>query len=298
MPDSVPVGRVLVLGRGWVGTAVAAHLGGEDGPAPAVDPVTMPSLVRRDAEAAEQLGRLVDDGSFVAVINATGLTRGAPEDLEAANTAFPSWLCEVLGEREVRLVHVGSASEYGDPGGDRPLTEDEPARPVGHYATTKARGTDAVLAARARGLDVVVARVFNLVGSPVPPTSPLHEWTEALRALPPGGGAVEVWWPSTCRDFVELPDAAAALADLAAPGARPPLVNVCSGVGLAYGDVVAALATELGVAATVRSLDRPGIEAVVGDPGRLAATIGWHPEMSLQRLARAALGVRNPTPRP
>jgi NDP-hexose 4-ketoreductase len=289
---------VLVLGRGWVGAAVAAHVGDAQGPAVAIDPVTMPSLLRRDHVAAHELGRILDDGSFGAVVNATGLTRGTAEELEAANAAFPAWLCEVLTGRHLRLVHVGSASEYGDPGSDRPLTEDAPARPVGDYARTKAAGTDAVLAARDGGLDAVVARVFNLVAAPVPATSPLHEWMEALRALPPEGGPVEVWWPPTRRDFVELADAAAALADLAAPGECPPLVNVCSGVGLTYGDIVTELARVLDVPAEVRSLDRPGIDAVVGDPGRLQATIGWHPEMSVHRLVRAAAGVGNRATRP
>ena len=65
-----------------------------------------------------------------------------------------------------------------------------------------------------------------------------------------------------------------------------PLVNVCTGVGLRFGDIVTALATRLGVRAEVRSLDRPGIECVVGDPSLLIELTGTAPTMTLERLAR------------
>jgi nucleoside-diphosphate-sugar epimerase len=88
-----------------------------------------------------------------------------------------------------------------------------------------------------------------------------------------------------------IEDVARALVDLAlAPGPVPSLVNVCSGVGLSFGEIVESLAAALGVRATIRSLDRPGIEAVVGDPTLLRSTIGWVPEMSAPALAARATG--------
>jgi nucleoside-diphosphate-sugar epimerase len=263
-----------------------------------VDPPLVPELRDRDASATARLRRLVVETGSTMVVNACGLTRGSAADLEDANVAFPQWVCEVLAGTGARLVHIGSASEYGDPGGAEPVPETAPARPVGDYATTKARGTDAVLAARADGLDAVVARVFNLVGSPIPAASPVHQWLTDLRALPPEGGDVEVWWPPTVRDFLTLPDAAAALVGLAGPGPRPGLVNVCSGVGLAFGDIVRSLAATLGVRAGVRSLDRPGIPAVVGDPTLLSSVLGRVPDMSLERLAAAVLPDRTAPPTP
>ncbi len=109
----------------------------------------------------------------------------------------------------------------------------------------------------------------------------------ALSALPSEGGDVEVWWPATTRDFVTIDDVATALIDLAGPGDRPGIVNVCSGVGLAYGDIVEAIAAAMDVRATVRSLDRPGIEAVIGDPTALNTAVGWVPAMSLESMASA-----------
>ncbi len=258
-----------------------------------VDPPLVPELRDRDGAATAALRDLVVRSGASMVVNACGLTRGTSTDLADANVEFPRWVCGLLAGTGVRLVHIGSASEYGDPGTDAPVAEDVPARPVGDYATTKARGTDVVLEARAAGLDAVVARVFNLVGHPVPAASPVHQWLADLRALPPGGGEVEVWWPPTVRDFVTVADAAATLVALCGPGDRPGIVNVCSGVGLAFGGIVESLADAMGVSASVRSLDRPGIPAVVGDPSRLRSLGIPVPSMSLERLAATVVPDRS-----
>jgi nucleoside-diphosphate-sugar epimerase len=290
--------NVLVLGSGWVGSAVAAAARAHTAvdAVHVVDPPFDPLLAPRDAAATTHLRTLVADGAVSAVVNACGRVQGTDDELADANVHFVQWLCNALEDTSVRLVHVGSASEYGDPGSHSPVTESSPAAPVGPYASTKAAGTDVVLDVAQRGRDATVARVFNIVGHPIPAVSPIHQWLTDLAELGPGGGEVVVWWPPTTRDFVMIEDVARALVDLAtSPGAPPPLVNVCSGVGLRFGDIVGALAVALGVPATVRSLDRPGIEAVVGDPTMLGATIGWVPTMSAAALAQRAVGATSPS---
>ncbi len=291
--------HLLVLGGGWVGSAVAAagRCRADVDRVSVIDPPFDPLLARRDGAATAELVRLIRDLGVTSVVNACGRVQGSDGELTDANQAFAEWLCDTLLDTRVRLVHVGSASEYGDPGSPTPIDESIPARPVGQYATTKAAGTRAVLRARTDGLDATVARVFNLVGHPVPSVSPIHQWLTDLRALPPGGGVVEVWWPPTTRDFVMVEDAAVALCDLALSEAvPPPLINVCSGTGLTFGEIVGELASGLGAEAAIRSLDRPGIETVLGDPTLLRATIGWSPTMSVRDLARRALGVDPSTP--
>jgi len=285
--------HLLVLGGGWVGSAVARRAGTDQRLArvSVVDPIDDPELVRRDHNSTEALRTRLHRYGVTTVVNACGRVRGSDEELTDANSDFVHWLCDALSGLGVRLVHVGSASEYGDPGSPTPVDESAPARPTGAYAVTKAAGTDAVLAAGEHGLPATVARVFNIVGHPIPAVSPVHQWLTELSALPAGGGSVEVWWPPTTRDFVMIEDAAAALVDLATvPAPPPPLINVCSGTGIAFGEIVDALARSLGVPATIESLDRPGIEVVVGDPTLLRTTLGWVPRMSVEALAARATG--------
>lgn len=282
------VSALVVLGGGWVGTAVAASAAAA-GEVVVVDPPLDPVLARRDRTAAAALVDLIDDSGAGAVVNACGRIAGTDDELHDANVAFPTWLCEVLHGRGVRLVHVGSASELGDPGTTAPVDEDHPCRPTGAYAETKLAGTRVVRAAADAGLTAVVARVFNLAAASVPPSSPLAQWLTDLMELPPGGGRIEVWWPETVRDFVRLADAAEALVDLSAVPDPPEVVNVCSGVGLAYGRIVDALADRLGIEAQIVSLDRPGIPAVIGDPTRLMRSVGRVPLMDAERLAATVL---------
>ncbi len=294
--------RLIVLGAGFLGTAVA-HVGSRRMPTTVIDPPFDATLQDRDGAATAALRTLVaehraSDGD-VAVINACGRISGTREELLDANVQFVEWLLDALDGTGARLVHVGSASELGDPGTSMPVDESQPCAASGDYAESKAAGTQIALDAIADGLDAVVARVFNVVGYPVPASSPMSGWLAELRDLPEQGGTVEVWWPRTTRDFVHVDDVAAALVDLALvdpapdgqhPGALPPLVNVCTGTGLRFGDIVTALAAELGRPVQVRSLDRPGIECVVGDPTLLAELTGSAPTMSLERLARTVIG--------
>lgn len=285
--------NVLVLGAGWVGAAVEAAATGHTGVGSVhvIDPPFDPALCRKDAAATAHLRAVIERAGITSVVNACGRVQGSDDELTDANLRFVEWLCDALAGSDVRLVHVGSASEYGDPGSPEPVDEAASPRPVGPYATSKAAGTAAVLAAGDEGLDATVARVFNIVGHPIPAVSPVHQWLTDLRALGPGGGEVVVWWPPTTRDFVMIEDVARALVDLAVDSDAPPdVVNVCSGVGLSFGEIVEALADALGVAATIRSLDRPGIAAVVGDPRRMRATLGWVPGMTAAALAARAVG--------
>jgi NDP-hexose 4-ketoreductase len=280
--------HVIVLGQGWLGrTVVEAAAGRFD--VSSIDPPLDPVMGARDGAAAGALRDMVTSTGATAVINACGLLRGDDAELKDANSDFPRWVCDTIGDLPVRFIHVGSASEYGDPGSADPVGEDAPVRAEGIYATTKAAGSRAVLEARDRGLDAMVARVFNLVGYPAPPSSPLHQWITDLRELPDGSGEVVVWWPPTTRDFIRIDDAATALLDLAVAGDRPSVVNVCSGVGLAYGDIVEALASRMGLDVRVASLDRPGIETVVGDASLLGTITGRAPRMDLDTLVRTAL---------
>lgn len=278
-----------MLGGGWIGAAVAAAAA-RLGHSSSVDPPLDPILAPRDARATDELRRLVGTGATRVVVNACGRVSGSDEELADANHHFVVWLCDALADTGARLVHVASASEYGDPGTDRRIDESAPTPARGAYATSKLAGTHAVLDARRGGLDATVARLFNVVDHPLPAVSPAHEWIEQLDALGPGGGEVEVWWPPTRRDFVHRSDAARAIVELASADALPPVVNLCSGVGLSYGELVEALAGARQVPVTIRSLDRPGIESVVGDPTLLESLLGWTPAMSADRFARSALG--------
>ena len=62
-------------------------------------------------------------------------------------------------------------------------------------------------------------------------------------------------------------------------------MNVASAVGISFGEIVEAVAAHQGKPVTVRSLDRRGIEAVIGANDRLRAILGRAPTMTARLIA-------------
>lgn len=252
----------------------------------ALDPLGPDGAAMRGPWVAELLAEIDRVGADV-VVNAVGLTWGHGPHAAVANSDLPAALAsELLASGSARLLHLGSPAEYGDPGSSVPISEARAPSPDGAYGTSKWAGSRAVLDARGDGLAATVLRVFNPAGEPTDPSSPIHQFATELAALGPSGGEIELWWPDTVRDFVLWPDIGRAVGALAGLGSLPAVVNVCSGIGVRFGDIVTAMAARAGVDVVVRSSGRrPAIPAVVGDPALLRSLIGWSPHTSAETIA-------------
>ncbi|GIH24433.1 hypothetical protein Aph01nite_27430 [Acrocarpospora phusangensis] len=161
-----------------------------------------------------------------AVINCAGAVLGSADRLVAANAVAVSRLVAAMREAapEARLVHVGSAGEYGSHA--RPVAEDAECRPVGHYGVSKLAGTALVRAAAGDGLDGVVLRLFNPVGPGAPPASLLGRLIAGMRA----GHELHLGVTGDVRDFLDVRDAAdAIIAAALAPDRLPPVLNLARG---------------------------------------------------------------------
>jgi nucleoside-diphosphate-sugar epimerase len=164
----------------------------------------------------------------------------------------------VLAGGPVRLVHLGSAAEYGltEPG--VPVSESAIPRPVGEYGATKLAGTRLVQQAGAAGLDPVVLRVFNPVGPEAPEGSlPGRVMSELRRALA-DGTEVRLGPLEAVRDFIDARDVAeAVIAAATAPRLPHPVLNVGSGVGTPARTLVKLLVSISGYTGEVQE-DLPG----------------------------------------
>lgn len=282
--------HVIVLGSGFVGSAVADRLRTDDSVTVSVMGISShPELAARDDVGRATMLTAIEQTGASAVINTSGLLRGSADEMYSANVAWPTWLTQqVLPGSGVRFVHLGSAAEYGDPGSADPVPETATPNPSGLYGETKWAGSSAVLDARADGLDAVVARGFNLVGPNLSPISPLHQFLSDVTALPSDGGVVEVWYPATVRDFVLTDDLAEAVARLARVDEVPDIVNLCAQVHIRFDEIVLAMAALQDKVVEIVSLERPGIPAVVGDNTRLRQVCGLRPAMSAELIAERA----------
>jgi GDP-4-dehydro-6-deoxy-D-mannose reductase len=182
-----------------------------------------------------------------------------------------------------RVVVTGSAAEYGVVTADsNPVREDHPTRPHTVYGVTKLLQTDVSLFHHRRfGVNVMVARVFNLLGPGASPRLLVGSVEQQIhRVLDGSSECVTVGNLDGVRDYLAPAHAAAALLTLMRLGQPGEIYNVGSGVPVRVRDVLDAMLAEAGLsgcpvrveaAPAHRSHDVPVIYADVDKLRRLGA---------------------------
>jgi NDP-hexose 4-ketoreductase len=278
----------------WMGEPVAAPLTPELREAEADPRYRYARIDLADADATAAC--LASFGPDVVIHCAAALRDSSWAALSASNITATVALVEAAALASVpRVVLTSSGSVYGGGHGMLPLREDGPLDPVDLYGISKRCGEDVarVLADRHR-MSVVSARVFNLVG---PGLQELHlpavlagRITEARRT--PGRTRLPLGPLHTTRDFVDVRDAAEALALLAGRTDVEAAVNVASGRETPVRrvlELVLALAGHPDVDVTEAAGRPTDIPRAVADIGRLSAH-GHKARRSLEDSLGAMVG--------
>jgi NDP-hexose 4-ketoreductase len=246
-------------------------------------------LVDLAADDPARIAAMLAEVSPDAVVNCAGATAGRPETLVAANVNGTYALVKamLLAAMPARLVHLGSAAEYGRAEPGIPVSERAAPRPAGLYGSTKLAGSRLVDLAAAAGLESVVLRVFNPVGPGAPRTGLPGRLAAELRQAAAHGTDVRVGPLDAVRDFVDARDVADAAVAAAVAARRPrPVLNIGSGRAVPVRAMVNELLAISGCAAPVhedaagpaRSAEVPWQQA---DISRAAEDLGWQPRRDL-----------------
>jgi nucleoside-diphosphate-sugar epimerase len=288
--------RVLLLGAdGFIGRRVADRFFS--------DPeMQVTVLGRRDsadirfdlgAGSPGALARFLDAVMPRVVVNCSGATYGSPHELARANTVTVATVCEAIrrSREPARLVHLGSAAEYGPVPIGTATPENAEPRPVGPYGVTKLCGSELALGP---GLDSVVLRVFDTVGPGAPAGSLFGRLAENLRrALERDEKAVRTVDLSAFRDFVDVRDVARAV-HAAAFSAATGVINIGSGAAVRLRDAAHLLTRAAGFEGRLLeearspipgadSTDRP-VEVLwrQADVRTARDRLGWRPRVPLE----------------
>jgi NDP-hexose 4-ketoreductase len=271
-------GCLASSGRSWIGTSRGGLPGGGGHPAPSG------RLRRLDLADRDELRRLLLEVQPRFIVNAASHPPGAAvEQMRRIHLDGSANLLAAVEETgsACRVLLLGSAAEYGNAAAGTRLGEAAPLRPLSDYGRIKAAAGERALARRERGVDLVVARVFNLIG----PGQGARLLAGALLAkLARGEQPLGVDDANFVRDWVDVRDVARALVLLAEAAVAPPVVNVCTGTGRRVATLARRLAALAGAAVTPRATPTGPtvLWRSVGAPQRLRA-LGWQPEVPFAR---------------
>lgn len=308
---------VLLGGAGFIGLAVAEALA-RAGARPLVA-----DGARRLARAARGLAAIGNGGAESHVVEPgdrralAAALAGAEAVIHLAWTSVPASSMAAIAEDardnvvasvEVlqaaveagvgRFVFVSSGGAVYGRAARLPAREDDPTEPISAYGVGKLAVEKYVsLFSAAHGLPGVTLRLSNPFGPYQLAGTPVGVVARMVQRVA-SGEAIEIFGDgSTVRDYLEIGDAAEALALAADPGRLPPgLYNVGSGEGRSLSEVAATVGAVSG--RTPELVHRPArgfdVPAIVLDTERLRAASGWWPEVpfteGVARLWRAAAG--------
>jgi len=279
--------RVLVTGAGgFVGGFLLSELrrSGHD-----TVPVYSPSATTADGLNlldAERTIRRIDETCPDAIVHLAA--RSKPATMEALRSLVDENLtmaANVLEASRVaapraRVILASSSAVYGAVPIERnPIKEDEP------YGAAKAAVEALASVYVALGIDVVVARSFNLVGPGQDPSFAIPSFARqvALASNSTAEHVIETGPLDKTRDFTDVRDAVAAYLLLIARSPPPGLYNVCSGVARCLRDVLEDLMKQAGIRAVVREAPDRGsggqldVPYQCGSRALIGRVIGWQP---------------------
>ena len=237
--------RILVTGAGGAfGPAVLARFAGRSGYAVCgTDLQAAPGVGRPcDLRDRGQVEALLDDVRPDVVLHLAGTTSAEYADAAAINVEVARALLETVEKRHrgTRVVLTGSAAEYGVVlPAENPISETHVLAPVSLYGLTKAWQTMLGLLFAHRGLDVVVARPFNLDGPGLSDRLFVGRVQRQIEALERGtADKIKVGPLAAIRDYVRFEEAALQFEAIARFGDSGQVYHVASGVPVAMRDVL------------------------------------------------------------
>ncbi len=195
-----------------------------------------------------------------------------------------------------RIIVPGSAAEYGRVlQHELPVTEGRLPCPVTPYGVGKLWQTTLARYYAGRGMDIVIGRMFNVIGRGMPQGLSAGSFARQIndirqKATPP---VIHVGNLSAMRDFIDINDACRALVALTEKGVKGEAYNICSGRSCSIKELLDLMIRESELEVKVvqdsgRMKDND-IDEIYGSYEKLNGLTGWAPKVLLLESVKELL---------
>lgn len=243
--------KVLITGaNGALGRAVAASFADISNVEilKATRTTNHDSELRLDVLDKQQVTRVIQKHQPRLIVHLAATFDADFEQSYKTNVLAAKYILDAVRDQQtkMRVLFIGSAAEYGvvNPE-ENPIKEDHVLTPVSVYGVTKAWQTQLATLYASYGVDVLVARVFNLEGNGLSDRlfigrvhRQVEEFLSAKRTV------IETGSLSATRDYVNLKEAALQILSIAKHGSSGKIYHVASGVPVVMRDLLKKILSE------------------------------------------------------
>ena len=223
-------------------------------------------------------------------------------ELVSANISVTKSLLDAVADTKsfkTRIVIPGSAAEYGHVSQrDMPVREDHPLDPINPYGTSKMYQILLALAYSDRGLDVVVGRVFNILGWATPRDFSIGRFAYEISLIRKGKkkDIIEARGLNSERDFLDIQDVCSALMAIAEKGKKGNIYNICSGKTYGIRKALNYLLDTAGLKKVrIKTLApcAPEVKSIRGLNAKIKKDTKWRPEVDISKSLEKTLDYYN-----
>jgi len=201
-----------------------------------------------------------------------------------------------------RVIIPGSAAEYGTVHADElPIDEDHLTNPVSPYGVTKVWQTTLARYYGQLGVDVVIGRMFNLMGRDMPVELSLGSFISQLKRIKAGDLPPKLVCGNlkSKRDFIDVEEACLGLIAVAERGACGEIYNICNGESISIGDILDQMIRLINIAVAIESNEKyyklKDIEDIYGSNNKILKETGWLPRMTLRASCERMISILSDT---
>ena len=212
------------------------------------------------------------------------------QELVSANISATKSLLDAaadLKNLKARIVIPGSAAEYGRVSKkDMPVKESHSLDPINAYGISKMYQVLLALSYSKKGMDIVVGRVFNILGWATPRDFSIGRFAHEISLIKKGRkkACIETRGLNSERDFLDIKDVCSGLLAIAEKGKRGNVYNICSGKVYKIKDALDYLLKATGLKnikiKTSRS-SSPEVRTIRGSNKKIIKHTKWRPEVSI-----------------